>query len=122
MDEFLERFNDPSEQELFGSDQNTYQLHGALPYLCPIFFFIPIITNKESNYCRFHGNQQLAWLICMVVLLIALEIIDLIPFLGALVCFLGRLAIIVVSIILCYAAYKGYAIKIPIVGDMVRFF
>ena len=39
MDEFLEKFNDPGEQDLFAGDQNTYQLQGSLPYLCPIFFF-----------------------------------------------------------------------------------
>lgn len=122
MDEFLEKFNDPGEQDLFAGDQNTYQLQGSLPYLCPIFFFIPIIVNKDSSYCRFHANQQLAWLICMIIIGIALAIIGIIPILGALVGLLGRLAMIIVSIVLCYGAYKGYAVKIPILGDIIRFF
>lgn len=122
MDEFLEKFNDVTEQELFGEDMRTYQLQGALPYLCPIFFFIPVVSNKESSFCRFHANQQIAWLICMAVLSIAIGIIGFIPILGPLVGFLVKLAMLVISLVLCYASYKGFAIRIPFIGDKVSFF
>lgn len=122
MDEFLEKFNDTSEQELFGEDMRTFQLHASLPYLCPIFFFIPVVFNKESSFCRFHSNQMIAWLICCVIISIVVGILDFIPILGALVGFLCKLAMLIISCVLCYASYKGFAVRIPIIGEKISFF
>lgn len=123
MASFMDNFNDSKEECQFdASDVQQYKVQAVLPYLFPILFFLPIISNKESNFCRFHANQQLIWLITCVVLNIVLRIISFIPVLGTLVYVLASLAVLAFAIMLMVSASQGKAVKIPFVGDLIKIF
>ena len=40
----------------------------VIPYFFSVLFFLPIVCNKNSEFCRFHANQQLTLLIAEVIL------------------------------------------------------
>lgn len=125
MDKFIELFNDQNAQNSFSSDdvkKTSNVLVASLPYFLPILFFLPILINKQSSYCKFHANQQLIWLICSVVIGIICGVLGLIPVLGTIVGVLVGLAWLAVSFLLFYAAFKGMAVRIPFVGNMISIF
>lgn len=123
MASFMDNFNDAAEEASFdSSDVQQYKIQAVLPYLIPILFFLPIVSNKESNFCRFHANQQLIWLVTCVIINIVLRIINFIPVLGMLVYVLASLAVLVFAILLMVSASQGKAVKIPFVGDLFRVF
>lgn len=123
MGSFMDNFNDAAEEASFDSaDVQQYKIQAVLPYLIPILFFLPIVSNKESNFCRFHANQQLIWLVTCVIINIVLRIINFIPVLGMLVYVLASLAVLVFAILLMVSASQGKAVKIPFVGDLFRVF
>lgn len=123
MASFMDNFNDAAEEASFdSSDVQQYKIQAVLPYLIPILFFLPIVSNKESNFCRFHANQQLIWLIACVVIIIVLRIISFIPVLGTLIYVLASLAVLVFSILLMVSASQGKAVKIPFVGNLFKVF
>ena len=66
VDGILENFNDSEVQSEISGDAEKYKLVGALPYLLPFFFFVPIVVDSNSSYCKFHANQQLSW--CIIFL------------------------------------------------------
>lgn len=122
MDEIFEKFNDSAAQSSFGADGEKYKMLGALPYIIPVFFFVPIMVDKDSSYCKFHANQQLCWLIVMVALCIISGILGIIPFLGKIIKAIIVIAILALICFFAYGTYKGYAIKVPILGDMLEIF
>ena len=85
LDNIFETFNDPAAEESFGPDSETYRVHAFVAYLIPILFFVPFITNKYSDYCKFHSNQCLAWMIGVLALNIIKTILAHIPVLGNIV-------------------------------------
>ena len=68
MDSIFDKFNDEEEQMKFGEDMRTYELYVILPYIIPILFWFPVAVAKDSDFCKFHSNQSLCWLILSAVL------------------------------------------------------
>lgn len=123
MADFMDNFNDNSEQSGFdAADVQKFRLQAVLPYLIPILFFLPVIADKNSKFCKFHANQQLAWLIVCVVIGILMRILSIVPVLGAICCSLLSLAVIVIAILLMINAYNGKAIRIPFIGSVLNIF
>jgi len=96
-------------------------------YIFPILFFIPLVTEaKNSEYAKFHSNQQLILLIFGFAGGIGLNIITFIlafiPLLGRMmamlllpVFWLACLAFMIIGII---NAANGSAKKLPVIGSM----
>lgn len=125
MNNLFQKFNDIDAQKEFSSqdlNKDLKLLFSSIPYIAPIVFFLPILINKESAFCRFHANQQLAWLIFCVVLGVVCSILRIIPFLGALVNGILGLVTLVIGILLFIAALKGYAVRLPFIGNLISVF
>ena len=122
MNDLFEKFNDDDEQRLFGEDMRKYELYVIVPYIIPILFFLPVAIDKESEFCRFHANQSLCWLIVSSLLSAIGTILGMIcPIMGA---FGGAVALFVIlcGAFLAVGAWKGYAIRIPVIGNMINLF
>lgn len=125
MEKFIELFNDKNAQNSFDPNDvktTSNALVASLPYFLPILFFLPILINKQSAYCKFHANQQLTWLIVSVIIGVICGILGLIPVLGAIIGAVIGLAWLAVSFLLFYSAFKGNAVRIPFVGNMISIF
>lgn len=123
MKDILENFNDQSAQSSFNqADVQKNKILIAVCYVLPILFFVPILIDKSSSYCRFHANQQLTLFIFGVILGLALAVIGLIPVLGAIIGVLVGLCMLALVIALAYGAYSGMAVRIPFVGNMINIF
>ena len=123
IDNILENFNDKETECRFNSnDIQKNSVAGFLPYLVPILFFLPVIADKNSVFCKFHANQQLTWFIISLILDIIIKIIGIIPFFGGIARVLIGIAEALISIALAYGAYKGKAFKLPFVGDLINIF
>ena len=122
MYEFLERFNDDEEQMKFGSDMRKYELYVIVPYIIPIVFFIPYAIDKESDFCKFHSNQSLAWLIVISLLEAITGITLLFSAPISMFGYLINLLTFAIEVFLVIGAYKGYAIKIPVIGNFIKVF
>lgn len=125
MNNLFQKFNDIDAQKEFSSqdlNKDLKLLFSSIPYIAPIVFFLPILINKESAFCRFHANQQLAWLIVCVVLGIICSVLKFIPFIGGLVNGILGIVVFIISVILFIGALQGYAIKIPFIGNLISIF
>lgn len=120
MNKLLDMFNDEEEQCRFGADMRKYELYVIVPYIVPIFFFFPLLVDKESDFCKFHANQSLCWLIVFLLLEAASGIVGMIsPVMRAFAAIITLFSIVCMAF-LVIGALKGYAIKIPILGDIIR--
>ena len=123
MDEFLEKFNDRAAQDTFTEeDIRNHKILAVIGYIFPIIFFVLTLQNKESSYCRFHANQQLAWLITGIAAGVVSTILGFIPILGIIIKLVISLGTLAVMICLAVGASKDMALKLPIIGDMINVF
>lgn len=123
IDKILENFNDEKTACTFNSEEVQKNIVPAvLPYLMPFLFFLPLVTDKNSSFCRFHANQQLTWLIIDVILEIVKKIIGVIPVIGWLVNLVISIATLSVAIGLMYGASRGKALRLPFVGELIKIF
>ncbi len=123
MKEILENFNDQSAQNSFSqADVQKNSVLVAVCYVIPILFFVPILIDGSSPYCRFHANQQLTLFAFGVVLGIVMGIIGIIPVLGAIIDVLISLCMLAFLIALVYGAVKGMAVRIPFIGHLINVF
>ncbi len=123
MKEILSNFNDQSAQNSF--DQADVQKNKFLIAVCYVFsflFFIPLLIDKSSSYCRFHANQQLTLLICEIIIGLVLAVVGLIPVLGAIIGVLVGICMLALIIALAYGGYNGMAVRIPFIGNMINIF
>lgn len=119
MKEILENFNDQSAQSTFSNeDVQKNKLLTAVCYLFPILFFLPLLVDQNSSYCRFHANQSLIWLVFDAILGIMIGILHLIPILGAIISALIGLAVLAVAVCLMIGAYSGMAVRLPFLGHL----
>lgn len=122
MDNIFDMFNDVDEQRLFGEDMRKYELYVIIPYIVPILFFLPIAVDKESEFCKFHANQALCWLIVSSVLGAVSGILGMINpvfgFLGGMI----TLLTLACDVFLAVGAWKGYAMRIPVLGSLITLF
>lgn len=123
MKEILENFNDQNVQSTFSREEvQKNNVLVAVCYFIPLLFFVPVLVDGNSPYCRFHANQQLTWFIFDIIVGIAMRILSIIPVLGAIVNVLVSLGILAFTICLMYGAIKGMAVKIPFIGGMINIF
>ncbi|MBR3666611.1 MAG: DUF4870 domain-containing protein [Ruminococcus sp.] len=124
MDNFLEQFNDINTEQTFV--QNEVQKHKALAilaYIFPFLCWLPTVAgDKNSTYCKFHGNQSLTWLITLFIVNIVRFILGKIPVLGVLCSVVISLALFAVLLVYLYGAYKGKAYRMPFIGSLLNVF
>lgn len=125
MENLFTQFNDIEAQKEFSSqdlNKDGKFIFSTIGYIIPILFFVPAVINNQSAFCRFHANQQLTWLIFCIVLGIVCSILRIIPFLGGLVNGILGLVTLVIGILLFIAALKGYAVRLPFIGNLISVF
>lgn len=123
IDKILDNFNDEKTACTFnGNDVQQNKVSAVIPYFIPILFFLPLIMDKNSDFCKFHANQQFTWFIVTVVIEIIQKIIGIIPVIGWIANALISIAVILISLGLMYGAYKGKALRLPFVGEMIKIF
>ncbi len=122
VDGILDNFNDSEAQSAIAEDAEKYKWLGAVPYILPFFFFVPIVLDNNSQFCKFHANQQLCWLIIFLAVWVISAIIGKIPLVGWLIKTVIVIALLACMAGLAYGAYKGKAIKIPVLGDALKVF
>ena len=123
MNNLLEQFNDSAAENSFAEDdKKKYSLIAMLCYIFSFLFFVPIVIDRNSAYCKFHANQQLALLITEVVAYIFGWLVSMLPVLGVFwaMCVLVVLAALLVLLIV--GTYFGKAIRIPFIGSMLNVF
>ncbi|MDE6834092.1 MAG: hypothetical protein K2J39_07620 [Ruminococcus sp.] len=123
IDNILENFNDTETARRFsGVDVRKNTIQAVLPYLIPLLFFLPIVADKNSLFCKFHANQQFTWFLLTGVLVIVKNIIGIIPLIGGIANAVLNITQLAVAVALAYGAYKGKALKLPYIADLVRIF
>ena len=123
MMDFLENFNDLNTEQTFNqSEVDKNRPLAIIAYILPILFFLPILGDKNSTYCKFHANQSLTWLIALVALSIARLILIFIPILGILCNIVIWLAIIAMLVVYIIGAVNGKAYRMPFVGKLLNVF
>lgn len=123
IDKILENFNDEKTACTFNSGEVQKNVVPAvLPYLMPFLFFLPLVVDKNSAFCRFHANQQLIWLIVNVIIQVIKKIIGIIPVIGWIAGLLIDVAQLAVAVGLMYGASKGKALRLPLVGELIKIF
>ncbi|MCA9388152.1 hypothetical protein KC644_00130 [Candidatus Berkelbacteria bacterium] len=95
-----------------GSDVEDNKFMAALSYF-GLLVLIPLLTKKDSPYVKFHIKQGLGLLILMV----AVNVILVIPFLGWIVGFIGWLAVLGLFIMGVINAFGGKTKPLPLIGD-----
>ncbi len=94
-------------------NKSTVMVSAILQIFIPFLFFIPYVSNKESEYCRFYANQGL-WL-CIAS--VASWVVAVIPVIGAILAFVINVARLVFCIMTAIAANNGERKPIPYVGE-----
>lgn len=125
MENYFAQFNDIEVQKEFSSqdlNKDGKFIFSTIGYIIPILFFVPIIINNNSAFCRFHANQQLTWLIFCIILGVVCGILGIIPFIGAIIKGLLGIITFIIAILLFIAAFKGYAVRIPFIGNIISIF
>ena len=92
----------------------------AMGILAYIIFFIPMLTEsfKTSPFVRYHTNQGTVLIIIDAVWFIVGIILGFIPILGALISFLGNIALLILHIIGIVNAVNGKMQPVPVVGEL----
>lgn len=123
IDKILDNFNDEKTACLFNGEEVQKNIVPAvLPYIIPFLFFVPMIADGKSGFCKFHANQQFTWFLVTAVLEIIKKILGIIPVLGWIAVILLSIAQLGVSVGLMYGASKGKALRLPFVGDLINIF
>ena len=105
----------PNMQSSTGLDQN---IAGLLCYLIgPITAIIFLILEKSNRFVKFHAMQSLITFGGLFVINIVLNII---PFLGAIISFILTPIAIILWILLMVFAYQGKWFKLPVIGEMAE--
>ena len=123
MMDFLENFNDLNVEQTFVSTEvEKNKPLAIIAYLIPILFFLPILGDGNSTYCKFHANQSLGWLITLVVLSVVRILLAHIPVLGVLCNIVIWLAILAALVAYIIGSVKGKAYKMPLMGNLINVF
>ena len=122
MNNLFDKFNDDEEQMLFGEDMRKYELYVIVPYIIPILFFLPFAIDKESEFCKFHANQSLCWLIVSAILSAISGVFGVIGGPMGLLATVIPVFTLLCEVFLVVGAYKGYAIRIPVLGNLINVF
>lgn len=95
-------------------DVEQVKIMAALAYL-GILFFLPLVTNPESKFGKFHANQGLLLLIASLIIN---AVGTLIPVIGwFLILPLGNIFLVVLFIMGLVNAFGGQMKRLPLVGN-----
>ena len=124
VEKILENFNDLDTERSFDeADVKKSEVLAIIAYLIPILFFLPVVNNKNSAYCRFHSNQALAWFITLMVLGFVFKIVGIIPIIGTLLsCVVYPIVVLAIDAAFIIGSHKGKAYKLPFIGDLIKAF
>ncbi|MBR5514161.1 MAG: DUF4870 domain-containing protein [Ruminococcus sp.] len=125
MENLFTQFNDIEAQKEFSSqdlNKDGKFIFSTIGYIIPILFFLPIVLKKDSSFAKFHANQQLIWLVFNIILGVISRLLAFIPLIGGFITSILGLVVLVVSILLFIAALKGYAVRIPFIGNIISIF
>lgn len=122
MSDFMDQFNDKQTQATFDSaDVQKNKVVCILAYI-PILFFIPYITDQNSNFCKFHANQGFIFTLLCCILFVISKIPNVISIIDGILNYLIFIAMLVAMILLMISASQGKAVKIPVIGDAISIF
>jgi uncharacterized membrane protein len=123
MDQILEKYNDVSAQNSFEEkDSKEYMGLVAICYFFSFLFFVPIVKDSASNYTRFHANQILTLFIAEAIVGVVAKILGFIPILGIILGAAIGLAVLAVVIVLIVGVTRGYAVRLPFIGELIKLF
>ena len=100
MDKIFDKFNDDEEQMHFGEDMRKYELYVIVPYIIPILFFF-IVSSVLSAIGGILGMIGGPFGLIGTVI---------------------PLFIFLCEAFLAVGAWKGYAIRIPVLGNIINVF
>jgi uncharacterized membrane protein len=109
-----------------GIDQNTAALLSYIfTWVSGLIFFL---LEKDNKYVRFHALQSIllgiSWVVISVLLVIVMQILSYIPFLGGFLRTILGLAYFaayfIVLIMAMFKAFQGERYKLPIIGDIAE--
>ena len=90
------------------------KLMAAISYIW-ILFLVPLFAAKDDAFARFHANQGLLLFLASI----ALGIIAIIPFIGAIISAIGGIVTFVFMILGISNALKGEMKPLPLIGGIV---
>ena len=98
-----------------GSTEDTEKGKGLawLSYL-GILWLVPMLANKDNQFCKFHVKQG----IMLTILAVATGVVAWIPILGWLIGIVVYLFILVMEILGIVNALSGKYWKLPVLGDL----
>ena len=98
-------------------DAEKNKAMAIIGYILPILFFIPLITDaKDSQFAKFHANQQLVLLISAIVVNIVGGVIPVIGWF--LILPIGSVVLLVIAIMGLINAAKGEMKPMPLIGGI----
>ncbi len=89
------------------------KLMAAISYIW-ILFLVPLFAAKDDAFARYHANQGLV----LFLVSIALGIIAIIPFIGAIISAIGGIVTFVFMILGIINALKGEMKPLPLIGGI----
>ena len=97
-------------------DNSNVKAFGIIGYIIPILFFLPLVMDgaKESDFAKFHANQQLTLLLFWV----AINVIAIIPILGWIVWFFGWIFGLVLAVMGIINVSNDKKKQLPVIGGM----
>lgn len=105
----------PGAEPVMQADPADVEKNKTMAILAYFIFFLPLVTDaKDSPFAKFHANQSLNLLLGTVVILF----INVIPFLGQLLWFVGSIAIFVFWIMGIMNASGGKMKELPLIGGI----
>lgn len=123
IEEILDNFNDEKTASEFSpEDVQKNSVPVILAYLIPLLFFLPIVSDRNSLFCKFHANQSFTWFLLTAVLGVVKNIIKIFPIIGGIAGSVLGIAELAVAVSLMYGASQGKALRLPFVGEMINLF
>ena len=110
-----------TEQTFVPNEVEKHKVLAILSYSPPLFF-LPIIGDKNSTYCKFHANQSFTWFLLVLVVSIVRIILAFIPVLGALLGYALSLLLVAIFVVYMIGAGKGKAYRLPFIGSLINLF
>lgn len=102
-------------QQTSNEDEGNVKVMSALAYL-GFLFFLPLITNSESEFGRYHANQGLLLFIASIAVSVVGSVI---PFLGWFIILpFGGIFVFVLFIMGIMHAINGEKKPLPLIGEI----
>ncbi len=82
-----------------------------------VLFLVPLLSQKENPYCKFHVKQGIVLFIVSFIWAAASGVLAWLPVVGMLTIQIGWLLLLVLSIIGIVNALSGKTEKLPLIGQ-----